>query len=233
MHFADVALRRAADAIDSMTDAFAAVDHEWRVVAVNRRQESLFQRLRSETIGRVFWDVFPETVADVGFFSEIRRAASQRVVVEFEGYYGALDVWLECRACPREGGLDIFLRDVTARRRSDEERPATRRRDEVLGIVAHDLRNHLNTIRASSKVALVMGDRSPRRPIETIERVSERMERLIRDLLDVSAIECGTLAIDPAPVRPLDLLLEAVDAHSAASAQLGIALEVDCEGELP
>jgi len=233
MHFTDVALRRAADAIDSMNDAFAAVDHEWRVVTVNRKQESLFQRSRADMIGRVFWDLFPETVAEVGFFSEVRRAATQRVVVEFEEYYAALGVWFECRACPREGGLDIFLRDVTARHRSDEERPATRRRDEVLGIVAHDLRNHLNTIRASSKVALVMGDRSPRRPIETIERVSERMERLLRDLLDVSAIERGTLAIDRAPVRPIDLLAEAVDAHAAASAELGIGLSLDCEEELP
>lgn len=233
MHFTDVELRRAADAIDSMNDAFAAVDHDWRVVTVNRKQESLFRRARADMIGRSFWEVFPAAAGEVGFFSEVRRAASQRVVVEFEEYYGALDVWLEGRACPRENGLDIFLRDVTARHRSDEQRPATRRRDEVLGIVAHDLRNHLNTIRASSKVALVMGDKSPRRPIETIERVSERMERLIRDLLDVSAIERGTLAIDPAPVRPVDVLAEAVDAHAAASSELGIGLGVDCDGDLP
>ncbi len=233
MHLTDVALRRAADAIDSMNDAFAAVDHEWRVVTINRKHESLFQRPRADVIGRVLWDVLPGAETEVGFFSELRRAASQRVVVEFEEYCGALDVWFECRACPREGGLDIFLRDVTARRRLDEERPATRRRDEVLGIVAHDLRNHLNAIRASSKVALVMSDRSPRRPIETIERVSARMERLIRDLLDVSAIECGTLAIDPAAVRPIDVLAEAKDAHAASSAELGIGLSVDCRTDLP
>jgi signal transduction histidine kinase len=233
MHFTDVALRRAADAIDSMSDAFAAVDHDWRVVTVNRKHESLFRRPRADVIGRVLWDVLPGVVTEDGLFTEIRRAASQRVIVEFEEYCRALDVWLECRACPREGGLDIFLRDVTARRRMDEEHPATRRRDEVLGIVAHDLRNHLNAIRASSKVALVMGDRSPRRPIETIERVSSRMERLIRDLLDVSAIECGTLAVDPASVRPIDVLAEAIDAHAAVSAELGIALNVDCRADCP
>jgi signal transduction histidine kinase len=233
MHVTDVALRRAADAIDSMNDAFAAVDHEWRVVIVNRKHESLFQRSRADMVGRIFWDVFPETAGEVGFFSEVRRAASQRVVVEFEDYYGALDVWLQCRACPSEGGLDIFLREVTARHRAEEDRSTTRRRDELLGIVAHDLRNHLNTIRASSKVALVMGDRSPRRPIETIERVSERMERLIRDLLDVSAIECGKLAVDPASVRPAEVLAEAVDAHMAPSAELGIGLSLECEEGLP
>ena len=233
MYFTDVAVRRAADAIDSMNEAFAAVDHEWQVVAVNRKQESLFRRPRSETIGRTFWDVFSEVANEDVFFREVHRAASQATLVEFEAFCGALGLWLECRACPREGGLDIFFTDVTARRRSDEERPATRRRDELLGIVAHDLRNHLNTIRASSKVALVMGDRGPRRPIETIERAAERMGRLIRDLLDVSAIECGTLAIASAPIKPVEVLSEAVDAHAAASAQLGIELDVDCEEELP
>jgi signal transduction histidine kinase len=59
------------------------------------------------------------------------------------------------------------------------------------------------------------------------------MERLIRDLLDVSAIECGTLAVDPAPVRPAEVLAEAVDAHLATSAELGIGLSVDCDGGLP
>jgi signal transduction histidine kinase len=216
-----------------MTDAFAAVDHEWRVITINRKHESLFRRSRADVIGRVLWDVFPGSVTEVGLFGELRRAAAQRVIVEFEEYCGALDVWLECRACPREGGLDIFARDVTARHRRVEEAPATRRRDEVLGIVAHDLRNHLNAIRASSKVALVMGDRNPRRPIETIDRVSARMERLIRDLLDVSAIENGTLAIDSAAVRPADVLAEAIDAHVASSAELSIELSADCRAELP
>ena len=59
------------------------------------------------------------------------------------------------------------------------------------------------------------------------------MERLIRDLLDVSAIECGTLAIDPAAVRPIELLSESVDAHAAASAELGIGLSLDCDEPLP
>jgi signal transduction histidine kinase len=229
----DLALQRAADAIDSLDDAFTAVDHGWRIVLVNRKQESLFRRPRNETVGRVLWDVFPEATPWGDVLSEIRRSAKERAVVEFEQYCGPLDLWLEGRVCPHDQGLDIYLRDVTARRRSDEERPATRRRDEVLGIVAHDLRNHLNTIRASSKVALVMGDRSPRRPVETIVRASERMERLIGDLLDVTAIECGTLAIDPAPASAFELVSEALDAHTAVGSQAGVDLTAECEKELP
>jgi signal transduction histidine kinase len=233
MHSTDLVLRRAADAIDSMDDAFAAVDHEWRIVLVNQQHEMLFARPRRESIGQSFWRLFPEGPRQPRFLAEIRRAADDRVTVSFEEYCEPLGRWLEGRACPNDGGLDVYLRDVTARKRSDAERPATRRCDEILGIVAHDLRNHLNTIRASSKVALVLGDRAPRRPIETIMRASERMDRLIRDLLDVTAIESGKLAFDPGPVRPIDLLSEAVDAHAAACAELGIDLAVECARDLP
>ncbi len=232
MYFTDLALRRAADAIDSMNDAFAAVDHGWRIVLVNRRQETLFGRARGDSIGRSFWDLFPEALRRRPFLNEIRRAASDRIAVEFEEYYDPLDLWLEGRASPTGEGLDIFFRDVTVRKRAEEVRPK-RRRDEILGIVAHDLRNHLNTIRASSKVALVMGDRAPRRPVETIIRASERMERLIRDLLDVTAIEAGNLALVPGPVRPIDLVSEAVDAQAAACAEFGLNLSVECGRDLP
>jgi signal transduction histidine kinase len=233
MYFTDLALRRAADAIDSMDDAFVAVDHEWRIVLVNQQHELLFARHRRESLGQSFWQLFPEGPRQPRFLEEVRRAASDRVAVSFEEYCEPLGRWIEGRACPSEEGLDVFLRDVTARKSSDTLRPSVRRCDEILGIVAHDLRNHLNTIRASSKVALVLGERAPRRPIETIMRASERMERLIRDLLDVTAIESGKLAFDPGPVRPIELLSEAIDAHLAACAELGIELTVECARDLP
>jgi signal transduction histidine kinase len=228
MDSTDLAIRRAADAIESIEDAFVAVDHDWRIVAVNRKLETLLCRSREASLGRSFWDLFPESALAPRVREEIRRAASDRVPVDFAGAEPP-GPSLEGRACPREGGLDVFLREPGRA----ERRRAPRRADEILGIVAHDLRNHLNTIRASSKVALVLGDRAPRRPIETIARASERMERLIRDLLDVTAIESGKLAFDPGPVRPIELVAETVDAHLAACAEFGIELAAECARDLP
>jgi signal transduction histidine kinase len=232
MTFSELALHRAAAAIDSMSDAFVAVDHSWRVVLVNQKQESLFQRSRDQALGQILWDVFPEAAQGV-FFDEIRRAASEKVQVEFEAYCGALDRWFDSRARPHDDGLDIFFRDVTARRRSGEDRGVPQRRDEVLSVVAHDLRNQLNTIRASSRIGLAMGDRSPRRPLETIEKASERMEKLVRDLLDVSAVDCGRLSVNLGPVRIAAVVSEALDAHATASGELGIGLSAVSERDLP
>jgi signal transduction histidine kinase len=232
MSFSELVLRRAAGAIDSMSDAFVAVDHSWRVVLVNQRQESLFRRSREAALGHVLWDVFPQAAQGV-FFDEIRRAAAEKVQVEFEAYSGSLDRWLDSRVHPHEEGLDIFFRDVTARRRSKDEEGGTRRRDEALSAGAHDLKNHLNTIRASLRIGLVMGDRSPRSPLETIEKASERMERSLRDLMDVTAIECGRLPMNLGRVRVGDVVTAAVEAHRTASLELGIELSGRVELDLP
>src|SRR5262249_3706810 len=64
-------------------------------------------------------------------------------------------------------------------------------RDEVLGIVSHDLKNPLNTIGLSAQVMLeAQGDESQRRThLQIIVRAKDRMDRLIQDLLDVVRIK--------------------------------------------
>jgi PAS domain S-box-containing protein len=86
-------------------------------------------------------------------------------------------------------------------------------RDDVLGVVAHDLRNPLNSIMLQATLFRRRGvepERRQRNPGEVIERAAQRMNRLIQDLLDVTSIEAGHLSIERAcfPVRQIirDLL---------------------------
>ena len=86
--------------------------------------------------------------------------------------------------------------------RADAER-AARLRDEVLGIVSHDLRSPLGTIVMSAH-ALAEGSRpgvTERADlVGIIERSAEWALRVIRDLLDVTAIEAGRLRIHREPM---------------------------------
>jgi len=74
---------------------------------------------------------------------------------------------------------------------------ATRMRDHLLAIVAHDLRNPLSTIVTSAsllkRVAVVREEQRWRKHLKTISNSVERMNRLIHDLLDVASIEAGRL----------------------------------------
>jgi signal transduction histidine kinase len=114
-------------------------------------------------------------------------------------------------------------------------RGATRARDDVLGIVAHDLRSPLNSIVLGIQALRRRGRGVPNAPgAEALDRLlssAQRMGRLIEDLLDVARLEAGQLSISPSPQPTEGLLREAVE---AARPQAGLVhLLLDEPGALP
>jgi signal transduction histidine kinase len=95
--------------------------------------------------------------------------------------------------------------DAERRARAQAE-AAVRQRDEVLAIVAHDLRNPLNRISlGASFLREGLGPGSDPRPWDLMQRGAKDMDRLIQDLLDVSRMEAGGLELDRSqvPLAPL------------------------------
>jgi signal transduction histidine kinase/CheY-like chemotaxis protein len=109
-----------------------------------------------------------------------------------------------------------------------------RARDEVLGIVAHDLRNPLNVIAAaSSSLHQRLPDLLSRRPIERIMRATQRAEHLIRDLLDISAIESGQFSIEKRQLDTANTILAAVESQQGLAATSSVIMASDLSPELP
>lgn len=106
-------------------------------------------------------------------------------------------------------------------------------RDEVLRIVAHDLRNPLSVILMQASLQLeTSGRESPEgASAATIATAAKRMNRLIRDLLDVTKSEVGRLSVERAPVSASAVIRDAVAAQrivaSEASLTLGTELPSD------
>ena len=82
-----------------------------------------------------------------------------------------------------------------------EAQRAVQNRDEILGVVSHDLRNPLNIVTMASELLLEedLAEAQQRQQLEIIARSAKGMNRLIQDLLDVSRVEAGRLAIHPEP----------------------------------
>jgi PAS domain S-box-containing protein len=97
---------------------------------------------------------------------------------------------------------------------------ATQHRDQVLGVVAHDLRNPLATI-------LMQTSARSRKPNEVIHRAATRMNRLIQDLLDVSLIEMGQLPIQRARLSGGELVVEAVETQKTLATSSSVELRLD------
>jgi signal transduction histidine kinase len=114
------------------------------------------------------------------------------------------------------------------------EKRAVRERDEVLGIVAHDLRNPLGAILMNA-AALRRHGAAPAstRKADAIERAASRMNRLIQDLLDVTRLEAGHLSIDPDRVPTARIVADVTDAHKAQAASASCALCTELAPDLP
>jgi signal transduction histidine kinase/PAS domain-containing protein len=141
----------------------------------------------------------------------------------------------------RYGAADLRAAQELARRASiaidnvrllAEAQESVRAREDLLAIVSHDLRNPLGVVLASS--ALLLKSSLPpeppgkegraRRQIEAIERAGNRMNRLIRDLLDFAAIQAGHLSVSSHPREVGPMVREVLDALEPLAATKTIKL---------
>lgn len=110
----------AARILESISDAFFALDHDWRFTYLNAQAEHVLARTRADLLGKNIWEEFP-AAAGTHFEREYRRAASEHAAASFEEYYPPpLDAWFEVRAFPSAEGLSVFFQDITARKQRDE-----------------------------------------------------------------------------------------------------------------
>ncbi len=108
-------------------------------------------------------------------------------------------------------------------------------REEILRIVAHDLRSPLNTISMATSLLLDIpateADRVKR--LKIIKRTGEGMERLIQDLLSVTAIEAGRLSIATRKLKVEDLFQDASEMLEGIAREKSFTLTVEGAADLP
>jgi len=118
----------------------------------------------------------------------------------------------------------------------NQAQEATQARDDVLAVVAHDLRNPLNTVTMAVSLMLesTPEDRvQERRQVEIVRRAADRMNRMIQDLLEVKRMDSGRLSIDAKPEKPGDLINDTLDMLRPLATGSTIRLEANIEDGLP
>lgn len=107
---------------------------------------------------------------------------------------------------------------------------AVQMRDDVLGVVAHDLRNPLGSILLQAALLRRTGpdqDRRSRKPGEVIERAAARMNRLIQDILDVTSMDAGHLSILRTEIAVPQVIRDLVESQQALMAARQLRLQFD------
>lgn len=108
-----------------------------------------------------------------------------------------------------------------------------RSRDEILGIVSHDLRSPLTTIALSAQLLEASPPEEQAEHVSTIRNAAKRMERLIQDLLDATKIENASLSMRREIVDPRDVAQEIIASHAPIAAEKKIHFEPSVEAALP
>jgi len=120
------------------------------------------------------------------------------------------------------------------RRLKDALEEAVRSRDAALSAVVHDLRNPLHIINLTTGSLLSsVNDPVIRRSIERIMRSAQRADRMIGDLLTISALETGRLVIDTRPVETAEFILSSVESQFTLAAAASVIVAPDLLPELP
>jgi PAS domain S-box-containing protein len=107
--------------LDEIDEAFVAFDWEYRFTYMNAAFERLFARRARDLLGRTFWDIVPYA-ADHPAAPAYREAMELGRASVFEYESPAAGGWVETRVYPTSSGVSVYLRDVKARKRREQER---------------------------------------------------------------------------------------------------------------
>lgn len=176
--------------LQSVSDGFYAVDADWRFTVFNAAAERHHGLSRSEVIGRLIWDVFPQKLG-TPFEARLREAARDRRHATVETVsITRPDRMLELRLSPLpDGGLAVTFTDITDRKTALSELAASE-------ALAHARADEIEAIYNATPLGLVLFDTDFRflRLNERLAEINGRpvAEHLGRPIEEVLGLETVT-----------------------------------------
>lgn len=143
--------------LEKTTDGFFAVDSEWKLTYVNAEAERMVGRKRDELLGGLLWERFPELIGSVSQ-ENYEKVMAEKVAIEFESSDATGKLWYEVHAYPSNGGVSVFFRDISERKKIESERLTTSKLESLgtlAGGIAHDLNNILTVISGNIGLAQI------------------------------------------------------------------------------
>ncbi|MGI8500078.1 MAG: ATP-binding protein [Hassallia sp.] len=104
--------------LENMTDAFVAVDREFRITYVNQQTARLNNMQPEEIIGKTLWEMWSWSVGTI-IEQKYRQALAEQTPVHFEVLYEPFMMWFEIHAYPSQEGIGIYFRDITTRKAAE------------------------------------------------------------------------------------------------------------------
>src|SRR5579885_2966951 len=219
--------------MDSMREAVVVIDSAMRVVALNNSARDVFRddggsplsprRLSDLTRNPAIYSAFAAAVAR-GERAEVKVGAARGDDLRtYDLHVAPLRQREVVYGSDVRGAVGVFF-DITRLERLELVR------QEFLSNVSHELRTPLTAIIAFVETledGALDEPENARRFLSAVRRNADRMRDLINDILELSAIEAGTVAVEPRQVRLAPLVGDCFTALAARAADRGVALRSD------
>ena len=198
---------RLTNILESASDAFLALDQEWRITFANRALASRLPTGAADS-GRSLWSVIPE-LGEPSVRSALERTMTEGIREPIQLELPTLGGgWFELRPFKLPEGLGLALEEITERReRQIQEQLRREFAERLVGIISHDIRTPLSAISVSADL-LARGISDPlalRRSTDRIQSSSQRATRLINQMMEWTQASIGGGL--PIQRRQADLLM--------------------------
>jgi two-component system, OmpR family, sensor histidine kinase VicK len=233
-----VATRQRELILEAVGDGIYGIDLEGRLTFINLAGAHALGYSPEQLVGRDLHEVIHHSHADGTPYSKstdpilqaLRRCESIRMRDEVFWRHDGSAFPVEYSANPllesgRISGMVVAFQDVSERRRLE------RMKDEFISTVSHELRTPLTSLRGS--LGLISSgtlDKRPEKQRQMLEMAignTDRLIRLVNDILDFERVEKGKLSLDRQRIEAIDLLRRAADVAFAAASQVRISVRVE------
>ena len=230
------------------SDAVLATDDEQRLVFFNAGAERIFGWRAEEVDGRPLTMLLPERFrgghhAHVHTFGASHGRArtmgerQQIVGLRKSGEEFAAEASIQQIHVDGRSIFSATVRDISPRERAANHlRQAVQARDDMIGIVSHDLRNPANAVKMLANSVIAEAESLPPSVVERVGvmlQAAVQIDRLIQDLLDVTRLEAGRFSVSLRPLSLRDLIDDALQGLRPLANASSVHLAFTVDDHLP
>lgn len=185
--------------LESIGDAFFAVNKDWEVTYWNKKAERILGTKKEEILGKNLKTAYEEERYS-SFYNQYARSVSQNIAIHFEEYYDRRGIWLEVSAYPSPTGLAVYFKDISERKMNEEKLKKINKElalsnselEQFAFVASHDLQEPLRMITSFlAQLEKKYGDlldEKGKRYIYFASDGAKRMRNIILDLLEFSRV---------------------------------------------
>jgi hypothetical protein len=224
--------------LTSVADGIYVLDRQGRATFVNPAAARMIGYSPEELIGQIVHDVMhhsksdgtPYPLAECQVYAALADGMVHHVTNEVFWRKDGGSFPVEYRSAPiRENGGEIVGAAVTFRDVS-EQRAVDRMKDEFVSVVSHELRTPLTSIRGALGLLTsgLVGEfpEKGQRMLEIATNNTERLVRLINDILDIERMQSGKVIMQQQGCNAATLITQATDEMRAMADRAGVTLSI-------